>query len=70
MGHVQLLIEYGADVNAKGGVYGDALIATAHGGHQPAVTMRLEDGAEADEQEEGEDLTALYAAATLGYNEW
>jgi ankyrin repeat protein len=41
---VTLLLEKGADVNAQGGHYGNALQAACHGGHDSVVTLLLEKG--------------------------
>jgi ankyrin repeat protein len=39
---VQLLLEQGADVNAQGGEYGNALLASSYGGHNKIVQLLLE----------------------------
>jgi ankyrin repeat protein len=36
---VQTLLERGADINAQGGFYGNALYAASYGGHEKAVRM-------------------------------
>ncbi|KAK4232828.1 putative vegetative incompatibility protein, partial [Achaetomium macrosporum] len=43
---VRILIENGADVNAQGGVYGNALQAASSEGHKHIVQMLLEKGAD------------------------
>jgi ankyrin repeat protein len=47
---VTLLLEKGADVNAQGGYYGNALQAAANGGHESVVTLLLENGADVNAQ--------------------
>src|SRR5438552_1778004 len=58
----QLLIGYGADVNAKGGNYGNALQAAANMDHERAVLLLIELGADIN-VEGGSYGTALQAAA-------
>jgi ankyrin repeat protein len=41
---VTLLLEKGADVNAQGGDYGNALHAASNRGHDSVVTLLLEKG--------------------------
>jgi ankyrin repeat protein len=43
-------LEKGADVNAQGGYYGNALQAAANGGHDSVVTLLLEKGADVNAQ--------------------
>ena len=40
-----MLLEKGADVNAQGGRFGNALQAASAGGHDKVVQMLLENGA-------------------------
>ena len=47
---VQLLLEKGAEVNAQGGHYGNALQAACSGGHDKIVQLLLERGAEVNAQ--------------------
>jgi ankyrin repeat protein len=47
---VTLLLEKGADVNAQGGHYGNALQAASDGGHDSVVTLLLEKGADVNAQ--------------------
>jgi ankyrin repeat protein len=47
---VTLLLEKGADVNAQGGHYGNALQAASGGGHDSIVTLLLEKGADVNAQ--------------------
>jgi hypothetical protein len=42
---VRLLLDKGAEVNAQGGQYGNALQAASHGGHEAVVRLLLEKGA-------------------------
>ena len=42
---VRLLLEKGANVNAEGGKYGNALQAASFGGHEAVVRLLLEKGA-------------------------
>jgi ankyrin repeat protein len=59
---VTLLLEKGADVNAQGGHYGNALQAAANGGHDSVVTLLLEKGADVNAQG-GHYGNALQAAS-------
>jgi ankyrin repeat protein len=43
---VQMLLDAGADVNAQGGHYGNALQAASWGGHEEVVQMLLAAGAD------------------------
>ncbi|KAJ6016374.1 hypothetical protein N7540_010965 [Penicillium herquei] len=43
---MQILLERGADVNAQGGFYGNALLAARSGGNYTLVQMLLERGAD------------------------
>jgi ankyrin repeat protein len=47
---VTLLLEKGADVNAQGGDYGNALYAASNRGHDSVVTLLLEKGADVNAQ--------------------
>jgi ankyrin repeat protein len=47
---IQLLLDKGADVNAQGGEYGNALQAASWGGHQEAVRLLLDNGADVNAQ--------------------
>jgi ankyrin repeat protein len=59
---VKLLLEKGADVNAQGGIYGNALHAAAGNGKRAVVKLLLNEGADVDSQGEMYGF-ALYAAA-------
>ncbi|OQD66277.1 hypothetical protein PENDEC_c056G05958 [Penicillium decumbens] len=59
---VQLLLEKGAEVNAQGGEYGNALQAASCRGHEEIVQLLLERGAGVNTQG-GEYGNALYAAS-------
>lgn len=56
----------GADVNAQGGFYGNALQAASAGGHLDVVQTLLEAGADVNAQG-GEYSTTLCAATEKGY---
>ncbi|KIJ95349.1 hypothetical protein K443DRAFT_77118, partial [Laccaria amethystina LaAM-08-1] len=45
-GIAKLLIEKGADVNAQGGHYGNALYAASNGGHEASAKLLIEKGAD------------------------
>lgn len=62
---VKLLLQYGADVNAVGGMYGTALQAACHYGYEPSVRALLEAGADVNLQG-GYHGDALQAAARYG----
>ena len=62
----QMLVEKGADVNAQGGDYGNALQAASVGGHQAVVQMLLEKGADVNAQG-GLYGNALQAASAEGH---
>ncbi len=47
---VQLLIEKGADVNAEGGEYGNALQAASEEGNENIVQLLIERGADVNAQ--------------------
>jgi ankyrin repeat protein len=47
---VNLLLEKGADVNAQGGEYGNALPAASFGGHEAIANLLLENGADINAQ--------------------
>ncbi|KAJ5588763.1 hypothetical protein N7537_011441 [Penicillium hordei] len=64
---VELLLERGANVNAQGGLYGNALQAACSGGHDKIAQMLLERGADVNAQG-GEDGNALQAARRGGYH--
>jgi len=49
---MNLLLEKGADVNAQGGHYGNALQAAASEGHGMIVNLLLEKGADVNAQED------------------
>jgi hypothetical protein len=42
---VKMLLDKGAEVNAQGGEYGNALYAASWGGHEQVVKMLLDRGA-------------------------
>ncbi|CEJ93014.1 hypothetical protein VHEMI08634 [[Torrubiella] hemipterigena] len=63
---VQVLLENGADVNARGGNYKYSLIAASSQGSLEIVRLLLEYGAEVDAQD---DNNALEAASSRGYFE-
>jgi ankyrin repeat protein len=47
---VQKLIQKGADVNAQGGEYGNALQAASYQGHQEIVKLLIDKGADVNAQ--------------------
>ena len=63
---VKLLLEKGADVNAQGGYYGNALQAASWRGHEAIVKLLLDKGANINAQG-GYYGNALYAASGKGY---
>ncbi|KAF8166996.1 ankyrin repeat-containing domain protein [Mycena galopus ATCC 62051] len=65
---VRLLLECGADVNARGGYYGNALQAAASRGQIEIVRLLLEHGADAN-MEGGTYSNALYGACSEGRTE-
>ncbi|KAJ6103492.1 hypothetical protein N7486_005919 [Penicillium sp. IBT 16267x] len=64
---VQILLEHGADVNAQGGHYGNALYAASWEGHDKIVQMLLEHGADVNAQG-GDFGNALQAASSKGHD--
>ena len=65
---VQMLLDRGADVNAQGGQYGNALQAALYRGHDKTVQMLLDRGADVNAQG-GEYGNALQAASCAGHKE-
>ncbi|KAJ5503361.1 NACHT nucleoside triphosphatase [Penicillium fimorum] len=65
---VKELIGNGADVNAKGGRYGNALQAASYRGHQEIITLLLDKGADVNAKG-AYYSTALQAASAAGYQE-
>jgi hypothetical protein len=63
---VQLMLEKGADVNAQGGYYGNALQAASENGSGHVVKMLLDKGADVNAQS-GEYSNALQAASVRGH---
>ena len=63
---VKCLSDRGADVNAQGGTYGNALHAASSGGHEQIVRLLVEKGADVNAQG-GEDGNALQAASSEGH---
>ncbi|KAF7136844.1 hypothetical protein CNMCM5793_006414 [Aspergillus hiratsukae] len=66
---IELLLEKGADVNAQGGLYGNALQAACVEGHKEVVQLLLENGAEVNVQDGGYYGNALHAACVEGHKE-
>ena len=64
---VQCLLSRGADVNAQGGKYGNALQAASYGGHEKVVELLLGEGADVNAQGGGEYGNALQAASVKGH---
>ena len=65
---IQLLLDRGADVNAQGGKYGNALQAVSYRGHDQVVQMLLDKGADVNAQG-GYYGNALQAASKGGHNQ-
>ncbi|KAI1595117.1 Arp Ankyrin repeat [Pyrenophora tritici-repentis] len=63
-----MLLDAGADVNAQGGHYGNALQAASTEGHEQVVKMLLDAGAEVNAQG-GEYGNALQAASAQGHEQ-
>ena len=63
---VELLLGKGADVNAQGGHYGNALQAASAGGDEKVVELLLGKGADVNAQG-GYYGTALQAASVRGH---
>ncbi len=64
----KILIDRGADVNAQGGEYSNALQAASVGGHQEIVKLLLDGGADVNAQG-GRCGNALQAASFRGHQE-
>jgi hypothetical protein len=64
----RMLLERGADVNAEGGEYGNALQAASYNGHRALVTLLLDKGADVNAQG-GHCGNALQLASARGYKE-
>ena len=47
---IQMLLDKGAEVNARGGKYGNALQAASQGGHKKVIQILLDKGAEVNAQ--------------------
>ena len=68
-----MLVEKGADVNAQGGRYGNALQAASSGGHKETAQMLVEKGADVnlgnlhEHQGRLSDAEAMYERALRGY---
>ena len=65
---LKILIEAGADVNAPGGYYGNALQAASYEGHREVIDVLLDKGADVNVHG-GRFGTALQAAACNGHKE-
>ncbi|KAI1667999.1 Ankyrin repeat domain protein [Pyrenophora tritici-repentis] len=65
---VQLLLDAGAEVNAQGGHYGNALYAASFGGHEQIVKTLLDAGADVNTQG-GHYGNALQAASVRGHEQ-
>jgi hypothetical protein len=65
---VQLLLDRGADVNAQGGEYGNALQAASAEGHELVVKLLLNKGADVNAQG-GDYCNALYVASYRGHEQ-
>jgi hypothetical protein len=67
-GMARLLLDKGAEVNAQGGHYGNALYAASQGGHEQVVKMLLDKGADVNAQG-GHYGNALQAASSRGHEQ-
>jgi hypothetical protein len=65
---IRMLLDKGADVNAQGGEYGNALQAASAGGHKEMATLLLDKGADVNAQG-GRYGNALQAALEKGHKE-
>lgn len=65
---VQMLLDTGADVNAKGGDYSSALHLASAGGHEQVVQILLDTGADIN-AEGGDYSSALQAASARGHKQ-
>ncbi|KAH8727306.1 ankyrin repeat-containing domain protein [Phaeosphaeriaceae sp. PMI808] len=65
---VKLLLDSGADVNAQGGYYGNALQAASTEGHKQIATLLLDRGADVNIQS-GEYGNALQMASARGHGQ-
>ncbi|KAJ5433545.1 uncharacterized protein N7458_012701 [Penicillium daleae] len=63
---VELLLKEGADVNAQGGRFGNAVQAASYHGYKGVVRLLLEEGANVNTQG-GDYGNSLYAAALQGH---
>jgi ankyrin repeat protein len=68
VGVIEVLLDKGADVNAQGGGYGNALYAASAGGHKETATLLLDKGADVNAQG-GAYGNALQAASYDGHKE-
>ena len=66
---VQLLLNKGANVNAQGGKFGNALQAASYEGHKEVVQLLLDKGADVNAQGGDEYGSALQAASSKGHDE-
>ena len=64
---VQILLDRGADINAQGGQYGNALQAASECGHDMVVQMLLDRGADVTAHQGGGYRNALLAAPAAGH---
>ncbi|KAK1840600.1 Ankyrin repeat domain-containing protein 50-like protein 3 [Colletotrichum chrysophilum] len=65
---VRMLLDKGADVNAQGGRYGNALQAASFKGHDKIVQMLLDKDADVNAQG-GDYVNALYIASEEGHDD-
>jgi ankyrin repeat protein len=61
-----MLVDAGADVNAQGGYYGNALQAASDGSHEKIVQTLLDSGTDQDVKDQY-GRTALFGAAANGH---
>jgi hypothetical protein len=60
-----MLLDKGADVNAQGGFYGNALQAASGGGHEKIVQMLAENRASRGESAPPKRKRSPFAASTI-----
>ena len=67
---VATLLNSGAEVNAQGGHYGNALQAASYDGHEAVVKLLLEKGADVEAQDGQYGRTPLSGRQRTGTRRW